>query len=69
MTVIKARDGYTLTNGETYSKKIYLGIHDSPDNWHEIPDDEVPVEPAEPTTDEATLDDYETALRSLGVNL
>ena len=35
-------DGYTLTNGEVYSKKVYLGTYDSPDNWHEIPDSEVP---------------------------
>ena len=34
----------TLTNGETYSKMVYLGIHDSPENWHEIPDEEVPEE-------------------------
>lgn len=25
-----------LTNGETFSKKVYLGKNDSPDNWHEI---------------------------------
>lgn len=39
---IEADEGYVLTNGETYSKLIYLGINDSPDNWHEIPEDEVP---------------------------
>ena len=46
--VLEPEDGYTLTNGETYSKRVYLGIHDSPDNWWEIPDSEVP----EPTPDE-----------------
>lgn len=35
-------DGYVLTNGETYSEKVYLGINDSPDNWWEIPESEVP---------------------------
>ena len=25
-----------LTNGEAYSKEIYLGINDSIDNWQEI---------------------------------
>jgi hypothetical protein len=28
-----------LTNGETYSSvggSVYLGVNDSPDNWHEI---------------------------------
>ena len=37
-------EGFTLTNGETYSKKVYLGINDSPENWWEIPDEEVPEE-------------------------
>lgn len=26
-----------LTNGEIYSDKVYLGVNDSPENWHEIP--------------------------------
>ena len=42
ITVLEPEEGYTLTNGETYSKKVYLGINDSPENWHEIPDEEVP---------------------------
>lgn len=25
-------------------KKVYLGIHDNPSNWHEIPDEDVPRE-------------------------
>lgn len=41
--VLESEDGYTLTNGETYSKRVYLGVHDSPDNWREIPDSEVPT--------------------------
>lgn len=24
--------------GEIYSDKVYLGVNDSPENWHEIPD-------------------------------
>ena len=35
-------EGYTLTNGDTYSKLVYLSALDSPENWHEIPDSEVP---------------------------
>lgn len=42
--VITADEGMVLTNGETYSKKVYLGIHDSPDNWQEIPEEDVPEE-------------------------
>ena len=39
---LEASDGMVLTNGETYSKQIYLGTMDSADNWWEIPESEVP---------------------------
>lgn len=29
-------DGNWLTNGETYSQTVYLGVEDSPENWNEI---------------------------------
>lgn len=35
-----ASDGMTLTNGEAYGREVYLGKEDSPENWHEIPDEE-----------------------------
>lgn len=41
-------EGMTLTNGETYSKHVYLGKWDSAENWWEIPDEDVP----EPETTE-----------------
>ncbi|MBQ3762389.1 MAG: hypothetical protein II875_10340 [Clostridia bacterium] len=41
--VLTASDGMVLTNGETYSTQVYLGIHDSPDNWHEIPEADIPT--------------------------
>ena len=41
--VLTASEGMVLTNGETYSTQVYLGIHDSPDNWHEIPESEMPT--------------------------
>lgn len=40
MTQIIAADGMVLTNGHAYSKAPYLGVNDSPDNWHEITDAE-----------------------------
>jgi hypothetical protein len=40
LTKITASDGMMLTNGETYSKEIYLGCNDSIENWHEITDAE-----------------------------
>ena len=42
--VLTASDGMVLTNGETYSTQVYLGIHDSPDNWHEIPETDIPTD-------------------------
>jgi len=44
--VLEASEGKILTNGETYSTKVYLGIYDSPDNWEEIPIEDMP----EPST-------------------
>ena len=44
LTKLEADEGYVLTNGETYSTVVYLGINDSPENWHEIPESEVPTD-------------------------
>ena len=35
-----AGEGMYLTNGETYGKEVFLGTGDSPDNWHEITEEE-----------------------------
>lgn len=40
VTVLKADEGKTLTNGSAFGKVIYLGKNDSADNWHEITDEE-----------------------------
>ena len=42
LTKLVADEGMVLTNGETYSTVVYLGINDSPENWHEIPETEIP---------------------------
>ena len=42
--VLTAEEGFILTNGETYSNEVYLGIYDNPSNWHEILIQEVPQE-------------------------
>lgn len=38
--VLKAEEGYTLTNGEAFGKVVYLGTNDSMNNWHKITDEE-----------------------------
>ena len=37
---LTAAEGMTLTNGETFSKEVYLGSWDDPSNWYEITDEE-----------------------------
>jgi len=44
---LEAEEGYVLTNGEVYSTSVYLGINDSPENWREIPESEVPTDDSE----------------------
>lgn len=40
MTKLTASDGMTLTNGDAFSKEVYLGVNDKPENWLEITDAE-----------------------------
>ena len=47
LITLQADEGKVLTNGETYSTKVYLGIYDNPENWHEIPISEIPPEAQE----------------------
>lgn len=42
--VLEADEGMVLTNGNIYSRMVYLGIQDSPENWREIPESEMPTE-------------------------
>lgn len=40
-------EGMTLTDGAAYSKEVYLGKYDSPENWREITDEQAEKEQAE----------------------
>jgi hypothetical protein len=40
--ILTADEGKWLTNGQTYSQQVWLGINDSPSNWREIDESEVP---------------------------
>lgn len=35
--------GMILTDGEVYSTEVWLGKLDSPENWREIPETDVPT--------------------------
>ena len=52
---LTASEGYVLTNGEAYGKEIYLGIYDSPENWHEITDAEYEAIMAAQVPDDAPV--------------
>lgn len=52
-----------ITNGEAWSTLVFLGKHDSAENWHDTNDEPPEPEPEE----EATTEDYEAALAELGV--
>lgn len=53
--VLTPEDGKFLTNGETYSTKVYLGKNASPDDWWEV--EEIPDETKDPElTDNEALD-------------
>ena len=50
--VLEPDEGMVLTNGETYSYRVYLGINDSPDNWWEIHESEIPTPEPEEVVEE-----------------
>lgn len=51
--VLTPDEGKFLTNGGTYSTKVYLGKNANPDEWREV--DEIPTEEDDPelSTEEA----------------
>ena len=63
-----ASDGMMLTNGEIIGKEVFLGTGDSVDNWHEITEAEAEKLMAE-EDEEATAEDYQTALAEMGVEV
>lgn len=40
VTVLTVDEGMKLTNDSTYASVVRLGKEDSPENWHEITDEE-----------------------------
>jgi hypothetical protein len=43
MIILKADEGKVITDGQgNYGHTVYLGIYDSPSNWYEINEEEVP---------------------------
>ena len=72
ITKLTASDGMVLTNDSAYGKEIYLGVNDSPNNWHEITDAEYAEILADQEIDNpnrATEEDYQAALSEFGVKI
>ena len=43
MIILNADEGKIITDGQgNYGHTVYLGIYDSPSNWYEINEEEVP---------------------------
>lgn len=49
--VLKAEEGFYLTNGKVFGKVVYLADADSPDNWHEVTEAEKEQAEAEQETE------------------
>ena len=63
---IEATEGTMLTNGDVYGKKIYLADGEDSDAYYEVAEEEYQA-----TVDGelATAEDYQEALRDMGVRL
>lgn len=49
-------EGMVLTDGETFSTEVYLGINDSKDNWYEITEAE--AEERKQELEEKAMNEY-----------
>lgn len=56
-----------LTNGEAFGRVVFLGTGDSADNWYEITEAEYEALMEKDNT--ATEEDYQAALREMGVKV
>ena len=63
--VLEPDEGVFLTDGQTYSEKVYLGKNADPAAWTETEWDGAYPDEDE---DEATEKDYQNALVQMGVN-
>jgi hypothetical protein len=64
--VLRASEGFILTNGKNYGRVIYLAEGMSADGYYEIPMAEYE---AMWSSEKATEDDYQAALGEMGVKL
>ena len=61
-----ASEGMVLTDGESFGRVVYPSSDDSPDNWYEITAEEAEKRM---NGEDATDEDYQSALREMGVKV
>jgi hypothetical protein len=66
ITILKADEGMRLTDGMTIGTTVFLGKEDSGTEWYEITEEEVEQIM---TSEDATDEDYQSALREMGVKV
>lgn len=77
VTVLTASEGMKLTNGSSVGSVVRLGKEANEAEWYEITNEEAeeiinrdPSDPSDPSNpDEATAEDYQSALREMGVKV
>ena len=70
ITVLRADEGMMLTDNSTFGTAVYLGKEDDGTSWYEITTEEAEMRMnGEITEDEATVADYQDALRRMGVEV
>ena len=67
--ILTADDGYVYTNGSIYGTCIYLAEGVSADNFRQITLEEYNEIMNSPEEEQATEEDYQNALKEMGVNL
>ena len=70
-TVLIAENGMVLTDDSSFGTIVRLGKEDTGDSWYEITAEEAEKRMNEdvPTEDDATDEDYQSALREFGVSV
>ena len=69
-TVLLADEGMVLTNDSSFGTTVRLGKGDDGASWYEISTEEAEMRMnGEITEDEATVADYQAALREMGAKL
>lgn len=69
-TVLLADEGMMLTDNSSFGTTVRLGKDDDGSKWYEISTEEAEMRMNEEITeDDATVADYQAALREMGVNV